>query len=426
MSNKNSNPSSTSALIQSTMMDYVENTTNQGEDGKYKFQTVKKRKASDSPEQNEAKTKTVPTCRKDKKNQPVLNKNRYSILPVDEVVDATPSLQTDNPQVAVSQPPSTLPKKEPSPPPIFVKDVTDFSKMVKCITDAVKPTSFTTKALASCTVKVQVNNTEEYRKLVRHFKQVGVYFYTYQLKMEKPFKVVIRNLHHSIGTEEITEALHEAGHTVRNVANIKHWKTKEPLSLFFVDLEPADNNAKIYDLTSLLHMRIKVESPKPKRTEVQCKRCQAFGHTQAYCTLPYSCVKCGGEHDNRNCQKKPEEKPRCANCSGEHPANYRGCPEFRKKITQTRRIPTVLPNPAPQTPVPRKPPTRGTYAEAAADKTHLKVADTSHTPVPHTQQANNPQIEMLLEKLIQQQEESRQQTVKLIDLLTTLVTKLLK
>jgi hypothetical protein len=37
-------------------------------------------------------------------------------------------------------------------------------------------------------------------------------------------------------------------HAARNILNVKHRVTKEPLSLFFVDLEPKENNKDIYDM----------------------------------------------------------------------------------------------------------------------------------------------------------------------------------
>lgn len=44
----------------------------------------------------------------------------------------------------------------------------------------------------------------------------------------------------------------------------------------------------------------------------------------------------------------------------------------------------------------------------------------------YTQLDSNLQVKMLLEKLLQQQEESIQQTNKLIELLTTIINKLIK
>ncbi len=227
--------------------------------------------------------------------------------------------------------------------------------------------------------------------------------------------MVIRNLHYSVTPNEIKEALSAHPHEVRNIGNIRHWKTKAPSSMFFVDLEPNTNNKAIYELKTLLHMRIVVESPKPKHSEVQCERCQQLGHTHAYCTLPPSCVKCGGDHDNRSCPKPVDAKPECANCHGEHPANYRGCPELKKrKKSQSRRLgqPTEMPSVPPETPRLN----RGTFAEVTATKSEL-------LPVPAPVSSR---LEVLLETILRQQEAARQQTSTLIDLLTKLISKLVK
>jgi hypothetical protein len=57
--------------------------------------------------------------------------------------------------------------------------------------------------------------------------------------------VVIRNLHPSITTETIREEIAKHGHTVRNVTDIRHRVTKEPLPMHFVDIEPKENNKTI-------------------------------------------------------------------------------------------------------------------------------------------------------------------------------------
>jgi hypothetical protein len=53
---------------------------------------------------------------------------------------------------------------------------------------------------------------------------------------------------------------------VRNILNVKHPITKEPLSLFFTDLEPKENNKGIHDMEFLCNMKITVEAPRPKNT----------------------------------------------------------------------------------------------------------------------------------------------------------------
>jgi hypothetical protein len=44
---------------------------------------------------------------------------------------------------------------------------------------------------------------------------------------------------------DITEELDKKGHKVRHVLNAKHRISKEPLPLFFVDLELQSNNKEI-------------------------------------------------------------------------------------------------------------------------------------------------------------------------------------
>jgi hypothetical protein len=57
--------------------------------------------------------------------------------------------------------------------------------------------------------------------------------------------VVLKYLHHSTDVKDIGQELLEMGHVARNIVNAHHRQTKEPLNLFFVDLEPADNNKDV-------------------------------------------------------------------------------------------------------------------------------------------------------------------------------------
>jgi hypothetical protein len=57
--------------------------------------------------------------------------------------------------------------------------------------------------------------------------------------------MVNKYLHDSVNTKEVENQLTQMGHKVRNVINGRHRVTKQPLNLFFVDLEPAGNNNEI-------------------------------------------------------------------------------------------------------------------------------------------------------------------------------------
>lgn len=103
--------------------------------------------------------------------------------------------------------------------------------------------------------------------------------------------------------------------------------------MFFVDLEPAENNKEIYKITGLQNKVIQIEPPRSiKNSIIQCTRCQQYGHSKSYCNKPYICVKCGGFHNTKDCKKTKETPAKCALCGGDHPANYKGCEHYHKLI----------------------------------------------------------------------------------------------
>jgi hypothetical protein len=56
--------------------------------------------------------------------------------------------------------------------------------------------------------------------------------------------VVIRNLHHPVQQELVKEEIKRMGHKIRNFWDIRRMVTGYPLSLFFLDIEPAANKTK--------------------------------------------------------------------------------------------------------------------------------------------------------------------------------------
>ena len=128
--------------------------------------------------------------------------------------------------------------KEYKPPPVFLKNVIDYPKMIDRIIKGIGKEEFYRKAMSNSSVKVSALNPDTYRKLIKFLNDNDAAYYTYQMKEEKPYRVVIRNLHYSISEADINEALKDKGYEVRRVTNIRNWRTKEPLSLFFVDIEP--------------------------------------------------------------------------------------------------------------------------------------------------------------------------------------------
>ena len=88
------------------------------------------------------------------------------------------------------------------------------------------------------------------------------------MKEERADRIVIKYLHHSTDINEIRQELFDLGYDVRNLVNAHHRITKEPLNLFFVDLESAANNKDVHNTTALQNKIILIEPPRVNKTNV--------------------------------------------------------------------------------------------------------------------------------------------------------------
>jgi hypothetical protein len=150
------------------------------------------------------------------------------------------------------------------PPPIFIDDVIDIQTMIKFIEQDINKEDYQLK-IKNNQVKILPINPDSYRKLIKLLKTQNAKFHTYQLKQEIPFRVVLRNIHHSANLDELKYELQNLGHEVTNISNIRHRITKNPLSLFFVDLKRKPNNKEIYSINRLMNSVIKFEPPLQKK-----------------------------------------------------------------------------------------------------------------------------------------------------------------
>ncbi|KAF0738585.1 Uncharacterized protein FWK35_00025856, partial [Aphis craccivora] len=98
----------------------------------------------------------------------------------------------------------------------------------------------------------------------------------------------------------------------------------------------------IFELSSLLHTKIRIEEPYKSKVISQCLKCQQYGHTRAYCGYHPRCVRCAAGHQTSDCPNPRDAPPKCALCSENHPANYKGCSIYRE--LQRRKKPTSKSN----------------------------------------------------------------------------------
>jgi hypothetical protein len=122
--------------------------------------------------------------------------NQYKELHVEEHTGAEENLGTHTiPETSNQQ------SKEPKPPPIYVHGVTNYKAMVNSLAAATATETYHSKTLSDNTVIIYPDTPETYRRLVSHLHDKKIIFHTYQLKQERAYRIVIRDIHPSVSPQ---------------------------------------------------------------------------------------------------------------------------------------------------------------------------------------------------------------------------------
>jgi hypothetical protein len=253
-----------------------------------------------------------------------VTRNRFDVLKPTKLTERTSETFAQEKQ-SIADPVLTYSKLRP---PVFIRGVEDFPGVCTKLIELIGVDNFICKSTADH-LKIQTSNPRAYRTLVHYLRNAQAEFHTFQLNEDKPMRIVIRNLHPSTPTEMIKSELELRLYEVRQVTQVIHRISKIPLPLLFVDLEPTDHSNEIFKFESLLHTKIKIKEPQKPKIISQCHNFQAYGHTKAYCGYSPRCVRCGDDHSSSACSNSRQDPTRCALCTGNHPANYRGCTVYK-------------------------------------------------------------------------------------------------
>ncbi|GFW16138.1 nucleic-acid-binding protein from transposon X-element [Trichonephila clavipes] len=217
--------------------------------------------------------------------------------------------------------------KKPRIPPFFVSPKGDWRQLV-ALAKLIAP-SFQSQ-MSGRFLKVTVADDVDYRALSKWLESSGVEFKSFMLKQDRPVKVVIRGLPSNTEPEDIKAEIETEGFQVLKISQMKNFRTKAPMPLFYLQIQNGADAAKIYDFTELFGTRIEVK-PFDRGNKInQCWRFQGWFHSSEVCHLPPRCVKCAGPHAAKDCTLDFNDPMKCANCSGAHAANWSRCPKHPK------------------------------------------------------------------------------------------------
>ncbi|GFU32007.1 nucleic-acid-binding protein from transposon X-element [Trichonephila clavipes] len=221
------------------------------------------------------------------------------------------------------QNPNTTAIPQNLPPPVMLKINKDYHKEMKTIT-AKFPT--VRGKLSGEYLKLYTNSPEQKDQLIEFLEIVDFEFYAIRAKSGRPIKVVIKGLPRDTETNDIHHELVMLGYTVDKVTQLTGRITKQKLPVFLITLPRNINNSKIFDLNRLCYLSVNVEGYEGKGV-TQCYSCNKFNHTADLCHLKPRCLKCGLNHQTKDCEINKVEQMYCINCETiGHMANYAKCP----------------------------------------------------------------------------------------------------
>lgn len=288
------------------------------------------------------------------------------------------------------------------PPPIVVDGIQNYQKFFDFLCESQSADTFTIKMMNGDTVKVNAKNEESYRAISKALSDNNCLWHSYENKQERPIRVMAKKLHFTCIPERVVEDLRCKGYKILEAVNKLSWKTKEPLNMFMLSFSNDEETNKIFNIKHILGCNVEIQPVKSTKLVPQCKRCQAYGHTQKYCSKEPRCVKCTGKHLTKDCRKPQEEKPKCVHCGAPHPANYRGC-IVAKEIQQIRLKKTKGGNLNPQQSAParrddasKSKPSRNVMQTTTKNVSYAQATSSGIAKAPLTDMNSNKKLDEIL------------------------------
>lgn len=275
----------------------------------------------------------------DNKPEEINMTNKYSVLDEENItIQEEPVSNNNLSKDEDCRPPQVkspiAPKKEKGITPIIVRDNNKWSSLSKQLYN--RKINYTKAKLnAKKEIEVTPASEEDYRQMYKVLKETNTQFYTYQLRSEKPLKVVLRGIPIEIEEEEVLEDLKNKNYPATKVVRMKGKYGPAPLVL----VEIHRDYKSIYSITNCCGLHIEVEPLRKKDTVTICHRCQAYGHVQKNCNNEYKCMKCGESHSTHLCEKPKTKPAKCANCGGEHLSISLRCPSNPNNPSNKKKEP---------------------------------------------------------------------------------------
>ncbi|KAL4100933.1 hypothetical protein QTP88_020958 [Uroleucon formosanum] len=215
---------------------------------------------------------STPTSRPQATKKVFVTQNRFSLF--SDTIDASennpePEKMEQEPEHLENSPAPTKP-----PPPIFIRVVNDYKAFCDNIKQLTNGEPFVCKSSIKG-IKLSTSSPDSYRSVIKFLQSNKAAFHTYQLKQDRSFRIVIRNLHHSTPIKEIEKELLALGHMSlvptqpitedalcsKKIQSVHHLKRSNPTQ---ANLKEVPSNVKSTNVNTTSNM-----NTQPKKSYAQ-------------------------------------------------------------------------------------------------------------------------------------------------------------
>lgn len=212
------------------------------------------------------------------------------------------------------------PLKKPKIVPIIVREKEKWTGINKKM--QARKINYVKAKVVKTGIEIEPQTEQDYRDLYKLLKEQKIQFHTYELRSEKPLKIVIKGVPQEMEEQEIKEDLEAQSYPITKITRMKGKRGPMPMVLVEIGRE----YKSIYNqLKHCCGLAIQIEPLEKKSEIIQCHRCQLFGHIQKNCHANYRCMKCADNHSTHECNKPSTTPPKCANCGEAHLSISRRC-----------------------------------------------------------------------------------------------------
>lgn len=202
---------------------------------------------------------------------------------------------------------------------------------------------------------IQCGSKADKVEVIKLLKHSNLQFHTFAEKDEKSQVYILKGLS-GYSDAEVNDLLTQniKDYTLK-VTRISKADSPHPVfRVLFqgnkINVEFLQHNHRFIGYLKVSWEKIRQDHKRP----TQCFRCQGWGHTTLGCNRNFKCVKCAGDHEPGKCQRKNRDDDsvplKCANCGGNHPANFTDC-EKRKVFLLKSKKATHQPPPKSTKPI---------------------------------------------------------------------------